>query len=235
MTKRLFVPFVAVLVIAISAAGARAQCSFGHPRSAKALLTTLTQAFVSCGNIGGNSPNTTTEGGVPACAPPQTFAEQAGSPSGTWTWDDLTPKVYGKLYIKRRLPPSCTTGTPAEQALCATLNPIGDTTDLYFRVKLKGVREDATNFPANGTGTLTVNVRVTFDDRAGGPMTWIDFPLSFSFEVNGGTADAIASGDAILNDEGRPGLPHCTSIEILSAAVIDENGNTFAVPGLFNP
>src|SRR3954451_23445972 len=65
MKKHLLGGLAAVLVVGISASAALAQCAFEHPKKAGGLKSNFVQAFVSCGNPGGNSPNTTTEGGVP--------------------------------------------------------------------------------------------------------------------------------------------------------------------------
>src|SRR6185369_12963337 len=74
MKKHLLGGLAAVLVVGISASSALAQCAFEHPKKAGKFASNFVQAFVSCGNAGGNSPNSTTEGGVPSCKPPETFS-----------------------------------------------------------------------------------------------------------------------------------------------------------------
>src|SRR5262245_53796557 len=89
MKQHLFVAGAAVLALGFTASMASAaNCAYEHPKSAKSLKSSMVQAMVSCNNPGGNTPNATTEGGVPTCAPPETFHEQAGSPPGGWTWDE---------------------------------------------------------------------------------------------------------------------------------------------------
>jgi len=67
---------IAALVLAYVAvpSTASAQCAFEHPKKAKKFQTSLVQAFHGC-SLGFNSccapANTTTEGGVPACKPPE--------------------------------------------------------------------------------------------------------------------------------------------------------------------
>lgn len=224
MRRHLLLALAAVLVLGFAASSARAACDFEHPKKAKKFQGSFVQAFVSCGNPGGNSPNTTTEGGVPTCQPPETFNEQAGNPASGWRWDEgagagtVAFKASNKPLV---VPPN------------NVLNPPGDTTDLAVAVKLKGVLDAAG--PASGTGALATVARATLDDRAGGSMTVIDFPANFTLPLAAGAAKVKTSADALLNGIGQPGLPPCTSIETVSVTVLDENGNTFANLGVYLP
>ncbi len=218
MKKHLLGGLAAILVVGISASAAMAQCAFEHPKKATKLQSNFIQAFVSCGNPGGNSPNTTTEGGVPTCKPPETFAQQAGSPPGSWTWDELSGQGQVQIKAAKVVPPI----TPP------------DGTDLAIKVKLKGVLADDT-VPASGTGNLATVARATFNDRSGGDMTVVDFPANFPLTVSGGKANVKTSADALLNGISQPSLPHCSSIETVSITITDVNGNTFANIGAFLP
>jgi len=220
MRRQLLGGLAAVLVVGFAASSASAQCAFEHPKKANKFQSTLVQAFVSCGNPGGNSPNSTTEGGVPTCKPPETFNEQAGSPPTGWQWDEL--KAQGQVQLKE-----------SKQIPVNVLNPPGDTTDIAVKVKLKGIVY-AGNIPVGpSTGFLATVARATFDDRAGGDMTVVDFPANFPLIVIGGKVNVKTSADVLLNGISQPGLPHCASIETVSVTVTDENGNTFANTGLF--
>src|SRR6185295_5589091 len=122
MKRHLLVALAAVLAVGISASMASAQCAFEHPKSAKKVQGSLVQAFVSCGNPGGNSQNTTVGGAVPACRPPETFCEQSSNCPGTgWEWDELgstgtvTFKSLKFCYGK-------STGTPL--AACSPSDPL---------------------------------------------------------------------------------------------------------------
>jgi len=76
-----------VFVVGMAASAAHAQCDFQHPKKASKLQSNLVQAFVSCNNPGGNTPNNTTGGGIPSCSPPETFSNQAGNcNNGGWVW-----------------------------------------------------------------------------------------------------------------------------------------------------
>ena len=44
-----------------------------------------------------------------------------------------------------------------------------------------------------------------------------------------------ASADSLLNSINQYGLPHCSSLEIVSLTVLDPNGNTFANQGVYLP
>jgi hypothetical protein len=199
----------------------RAQCVPGSGTIAKKFQADFGQAFVTCGDPGGNTPNATTEGGWPACQPPQTFNQQAGDPANGWR---LGPKGKGSLQI---------TASSAPLNGYSALNPPGDTSDLAIKFKLKGV-EDAggpTSGPS-GQGKLTMWIRITLADRVGGDMTVEDFPADFSFTLANGAAEMKTSLDTWLNGTGKLGLPLCANVEVLEISVLDENGNKFAKPSL---
>ncbi len=217
MKKHLLGGLAAVLVVGISASVAMAQCAFEHPKKAGKFQSNFVQAFVSCGNAGGNSPNATTEGGVPTCKPPETYSEQAGNTATGWQWDEL--KGQGQVQFKAKKVAKDPAITPA------------NSTDLDVKVKLKGV-VDAVG-PANGTGALATSARATFNDRVGGDMTVTDFPANFPLTVADGKANLKTSADALLNGITQPGLPDCTSIETVSITITDINGDTFANTGTF--
>lgn len=222
MKKHLLGGLAAVLVVGISASAALAQCAFEHPKKAGKFQSNFVQAFVSCGNLGGNSPNSTTEGGVPTCKPPETYAAQAGSPPGSWTWDEL--KGQGQVQIK-----SVKTAKPATPPITPA-----DSSDLSINVKIKGVLDNNT-LPASGLGKLSTVARATFNDRTGGDMTVVDFPANFDLLLTNGQGKQKTSADALLNGITQPGLPHCASIETVSITITDPNGNTFANVGIYNP
>jgi hypothetical protein len=250
MKKQLLGGLAAVLVVGFAASSANAQCAFEHPKKAGKFQGNFVQAFVSCANVGGNSPNTNTEGGVPTCKPPETYNEQAGSPPTGWEWDE--EKGQGQVQFKASKTPPVN-----------ILNPPGDTMDLAVKVKLKGVvydgglacssgpNKDATctvdsecpnsvcgpfNIPAGpSTGFLATVARATLDDRAGGDMTVTDFPANFPIAMADGKVNTKTSADVLLNGISQPGLPHCTNIETVSITITDENGTTFANVGVFLP
>src|SRR5882724_5419388 len=87
MIKQLVGGLAAAALVVGFSASAHAQCAFPHPKKAASFKSNFVQAFVSCGNAGGNSPNTFAGGGAaPACRPPETFNQQAGSPTNGWVW-----------------------------------------------------------------------------------------------------------------------------------------------------
>jgi hypothetical protein len=219
----------AALAFAFIASGANAQtstdeCGFEHPKQAKKSQISLVQAFVSCGNPGGNAPNDTTEGGVPSCSPPQTYNQQDGTPPNGWQWDET--KGSGTVVFQA-----------AKNKVVSPLNPPDDTADLAVSLKLKGVVDAAG--PASGPGTLSTLSRATLRDRQGTPgnhgddvpMTVIDFPAPFGFNLVNGAVNLKTTANTILNGIGQNGLPHCTSIELVDVSVVDENGNRFASIG----
>jgi hypothetical protein len=217
MKKHLLGGLAAVLVVGISASSALAQCAFEHPKKAGKFQSNFVQAFVSCGNAGGNSPNSTTEGGVPSCKPPETFSAQSGNTATGWQWDEL--KGQGQVQFKAQKVSKDPAVTPP------------NSTDLSVNVKLKGILSGPG--PANGTGALSTTARATFNDRMNGDMTVVDFPANFPIQVVDGKAKLKTSADALLNGISQPGLPDCTSIETVSITITDQNGDTFANTGTF--
>ena len=216
---------VAAVVVGVSAS-AHAQCAFQHPKKAKSFASTFVQAMVSCGNVGGNSPNTFAGGGAaPACKPPETFNDQAGSPPNGWLWG---PKSAAAIKTKALGHNFFLTTTPADP----------DAADLV--ISLKG--SDFEYPPGDGsikvdgvTGTLSTVSRTTFNDRAVGDVTVVDFPVNITFGVTGGKVNVKTSANQALNNGGLAGLPHCTSIESIKTVILDENNHAFGNVGEFLP
>jgi len=243
MRRQALITLAAGLALACSAGTARAAhgpgfpqgCSFEHPERATKYQAQFVQAFVSCGNVGGNSPNATTEGGVPSCKPPETFNDQVGSPLTGWHFDPASGGSKVQFSVKT---------SPSPPAVSGGLNPPGNTVDLKIVFSAKGIVD--TVGPANGTGALATVARATLQDRGAdhignsadgddADMTVVDFPANFPFTLVNGHAALVTSADALLNGIGQYGLPHCTSLEIVSLQILDLNGTPFASVGLFMP
>jgi hypothetical protein len=223
MKKHILVAGAALLALSFSASMASAQCAYQHPKSAKQLKSSLVQAMVSCGNPGGNTPNSTTEGGVPTCKPPQTFHEKNGNQAGGWLWG---PSSKGDVTFKAGKNKINPTNDPAVAA---------DSGDLYITLKMSGI-VDNTTLPASGNGSLSTVARATLKDRANGDMTVVDFPAGFGITaVSGKINRKTSANDLLVNVIGQPALPSCSSIEVVDVNVIDENGDNFARMGTFIP
>jgi len=219
MKKHLLVAGAAVLALgfAVSTASAHTCPVYQHPSITKGLTSSLTQAFVSCNNPGGNVPNTSA-GSVPACAPVETFNENVGSPSGGWLWGT---KSGGTVAVKG-----------IANKLGGILNTPGVTADLAVTLKVYGVEDE--NGIADGTsGTLSTVARATLNDSIVGLATVIDFPAGFPVSVVRGKISLKTSANVLLNGLGLPGLASCSSIEVVSIQVLDPNGNPFAVMGSY--
>jgi len=203
-----------------------AQCAFEHPRKAGKIQASLTQAFVFCSpdgtGSGGVLPNDHTEGGIPACSPPETFGQQAGNYGTAWRFSPLKGTGQVELKTSRAFPPN-------------VLNPPGNSADVDVKLKLHSVFDGLG--PASGTGHLVLAGRATLDDRVGGDMTIVDFALSAPVSLTSGNAAMKTSIDSMLNDTplNQPGLPACASLEIFFVAVDDPNGDDFAHAGLYLP
>ncbi len=210
------------LALLASSAPAQAQCAFEHPNKAKTFQVSFVQAFVPCNEPGGNVPNVAANGGlVPACQPPETFNEQAGSPANGWLWG---PTSSGTVQIrpgKSKLPPSA-------------LNPSGNSGDLLISMNLKGIVDGAPG-PASGNGTLAIVTRTTMEDRANGDLTIVESPTEFGFPLTAGTVKMKTSYNVLLNGSSKPSLPMCASVEIVSVRIRDANDNVFASGGILTP
>jgi len=213
-----------------SAAATPCGATYQHPVSAKQIKASLVQAFVSCNNPGGNTPNATTETGtVPTCYPAETYHENAGSPSLGWTWG---PKGKGDITFKAAKNKLC--GPPDyAQNSCATL---ADQVDLSISIKISDIR-DNTGLASLTNGSVSTVARATLIDRAEqtAPMTVIDFPTGFGIGVTNGKVSKKTSATVILDGLSQPALPPCTTIEVVSVLVKDPNGNSFANLGTYLP
>ena len=219
---------VAALALAAVVAlpvNAGAQCAFDRPNGSSGttayLTTSLVRAFVSCNNPGGNPPNATTIGGtIPSCFPAESFDDNAGSPTGGWEFRPSSSA--GRVYVKR------TTGSGDNFGLPPPLR------DTAITVKLYHIGNNAGGY-ATGIGSVFTVLRITTQDYSGDDMTVIDFPFSFGISLSNsfsGSATVTKKLGDILKGLSQPRLSDCTNIEIVSIAVRDPNGNTFAVPGV---
>jgi hypothetical protein len=180
----------------------------------------LVQAFVSCNNPGGNSPNATTEGGsVPTCYPAETFHQQALSPPLGWTWG---PKSKGDISFKA-----------GKNKVVHPLNTDPLAVDLYIQIKISDIH-DNTGLADGTNGSVQSLSRATLIDRAADQlMTVVDFPTGFGIPVTNGKVSKKTSATVILNNLSQPALRACTTVELITTLVKDPNGNTFANLGTF--
>jgi hypothetical protein len=209
MKNRVLVAGGALLALAFSSGTGRTQCAFEHPAKAKKFQASLVQAFIGCATYHGasccNEANTTTEAGMPACKPPETFNEVDGSPVHGWLWG---PASKGTVSIK----------------------PV--TADLAVSLKLTNI--ETVSGPATGTGSLSVIVRATLNDPLGGDMTAVDFSVAFPVSLTNGSASVKSTFNAVFaGPPYNFSLPPCASIEIVSVSVSDEEGAAFARVGVW--
>ena len=232
--RSLPIALAALFVVGGAVRTAHAQCAFQHPKTAKRFQTSLVQAFTSCG-----PPNSQTEGNLPACKPPETFSQQAGNDvSGGWKWNPA--KGSGKIEFK--VVASCAAQeSPGSLPKCDPSSPLNQgpppSADLAIKLSLTSIVQGpgAGTSAANGTGTLSIIARATLEDRTNGDVTVVDFPASSPFTMQNGSATLKTSADAILNALNKPGLPPCTSIELVYASVYDPKGDAFARVGIYLP
>jgi hypothetical protein len=175
----------------------------GSMDASRSNVNKMGQIFVPC-----TAPDTTTDGGIPACSGIQTFNEQAGSPATGWLFT-----AQSKVQLKMKAGPN---------KVVDPLNP-PDSADLSLQLKMKGVND--VGGPALGTGTLALVLRISLVDRVGGPMTLVDQLFNVGIPVFQGKAKVKTSVNALLNSLGSKGLPTAFSAEIVSAQILDSNGN----------
>ena len=206
-------------------------CDVPHPGKSKGGKIGLVQAYFPCDPMYANK---TTEGGIAACGPPETFHELNGSPSDGVTWDPQDSA--GSVQLKPLKKPACVTiGTRLLDPACpGGLNPVDDTSDMRVTLKLKGL-EMHFGEPANGDASLLIALRTTIHDRDNGAMTLTDGAVSFPITITNGKANVKTSLDAGLNYIGQPGLPPCASTEIAGVFVYDQNNDMFASDGAWLP
>ena len=107
--------------------------------------------------------------------------------------------------------------------------------DLYITLKLSDIH-DETGPVQDLSGSVIQWVRITLIDRAEDKvMTVFDFPTSFNFQLLGGKTTTKKSATEIINLLNQPALPACTTIELVSVVVRDQNGNDFAAIGTYLP
>ncbi len=226
MNKHIIAAGAAVLAIGFagSASAAAVPCAvtYQHPASAKQIKSSLVQAFVSCNNPGGGTPNATTEtGSVPTCFPATTYHAAALNPPLGWTWG---PKGKGDITFKA-----------GKNKVVHPLNTDPAAVDLYITVKIGDIL-DNTGSADGTTGRVQSLARATLIDRdATQLMTVVDFPTGFGIPAVNGKVNKKTSATVILNNLSQPSLPACTTIELVAVLVKDPNGNQFAALGTFLP
>ncbi|HEY2387339.1 MAG TPA: hypothetical protein VGK30_10280 [Candidatus Binatia bacterium] len=181
---------------------------FERPAKAGKFQSDLVQAFIVCGDVGGNTPDRTSEGAVPACQV-ETPNERDGSPMNGWKWDESRGQ-----------------GTVQMKATCHGAD------DIAIKIKMKGILDGA-NAPASGNGTFSATWRATVNDPTGGDMTTIDLTSSIPFPLLNGNGGLVTTAGVMLSESGMPDLPNGSGFELLNAELRDPNGNAFATPGLF--
>ena len=213
MRKTLFTIAAVSLVAFFTTSTASAQCSFDAAGKAKGLKSDMTKAYAPCGSgITFPAANTTSNVGTPACTPPTSYSTFLFSAKGKCS-----------VKTKAKLESPCSTPTP------------GDCSNLTVQGKCSGLTNPDTITGISGPGwALNTIARATFEDKAGGDMTVIDFPASFAMDLAAkGKVSVKSDTHALLFDLFGPGseLPGCTSLEVLSAKIVDPSGAVFANMG----
>jgi len=228
MKKHILAALAGVLALGFyaniaSAAAAPCIVPYEHPAKAASFKANLVQAFVSCNNPGGATPNATTEGGsTPTCYPALTLNQKAGAPTSGWHWG---AKAAMSISFKA-----------GKNKVIGGLNTDPNAVDLYIQIKGNDIRDGDGALVDGTSGKVSALSRATLIDRAENKlMTVIDFPTQFTVTTSKGKISRKITATAILNNLNNPALPACTTIELVQIIVKDENSNPFAVIGQFLP
>jgi hypothetical protein len=206
------------IVGALGIPHAEAQCSFPHGDSTGLNgWSDMVQAFAPCGQpdwdgFPGQTPNTFTLGGIPACSPPQTYHQLSGSPTNGWVLDTASGRA--RLRLDQQSTP----------------------TDVRIRLEVDNVRDGTGAFaPIGSRGSLALVLRLTLNDSPGGDMTTVDIVVNSPLVISSATGDG--SIDTTLNARlavlAQPPVPTCTSVEVIQAVVLDPASDSFLRLGHF--
>lgn len=228
--RRFSIFLAAIALVSFTASIALAQCAFDAPSKAKGMKTDMVRAMVTCGGITFPTPTTLTNAGVPACSPVTPYSAYVFTPA------DPLAKNKGKCSVKTKtkFESPCSDGSVDP----ITLLP-QDCSNTSLQAKCGGVLNSDGATPVDGlTGgqgwALKTVARVTFDDKASGDMTIIDFPAQFNLpDAKKGKLKGKFDTNTLLNELFGDGsaLPGCTMLELKSIAIADPDGNNFAVVG----
>ncbi|HXC52613.1 MAG TPA: hypothetical protein VN634_17150 [Candidatus Limnocylindrales bacterium] len=240
--KKLVTQLAIAATVGTCCGTASAQCVFGFdgsapedsrgPAPAKGIQGSMVRAFTSCGSTEYPNGNATTESGTYACQPITPPTAPPFSPDPTPYDFAATGKCTAKA--KAALIKDCSTTTNAAGASLGLRS--GPCHVTYVSGSCTGILRPDGVTPINGTlddgwefATLS---RATFDDRDGGDMTVIDFPVAFSYSMphDGKMEFDSSSAEALLPLVGPNGaaMPACTSIEFVDWKIKDPEGATFA-------
>jgi len=194
---------------------ASAQCAFDGPAKAKSVKVSMVRSFAACPSLTFPGPNSVTESGDLACAPPYAQSD--------YLFDDKKGACSVKWGVKREDP--CSFNSVTRPCLNASIS-----------VKCTGVlRNDSTlvNGVADAGWALNYVYRATVNDPDNGDMTVVTVPASVPLSVpKNGSMSVKADTNHLLSDLGVSSFPACAQISIVSLRIVDDNGNPFAEPGV---
>ena len=210
--RKLSIIAAAAVVVAFAAGGAQAQCDFVDAAKAKILKLSMVRNFARCPSATFTSPNTSTGGGTPGCAPP--FAHS--------NFQFQNGKGGCSISNKAKLEVPCKNGFP------------GNCTNLQIKAKCKGLLKSDGSTPDDSSNwTLSAVAVTTLDDPTNGDMTIIDFPVQVPFpDAKKGGIKLKTDSNAILGGLGLDPLPPCASITFLTTKIQDPTGQPFATFGV---
>ena len=182
---------------------------WGPPLKAKRLKSDMVRAYAVCPGVT-QTINVATGAGVPGCAPPSGLSQYKFGEKGSC-----------KVQMRSNIEPLSLCDDPP---FCS--NP-------KFTVTCKEI-EDAGGSPTNSDGwLLRILLRQTAHDPDAQDVTLIDMPLEFHFPAasNGKLKLKADLYGFCFTFPQCAFLPVCSSLHVQRVAIVDPNGDVFAVMG----
>ena len=213
----------AVLGLGVYAGNAHAACSY-NTGTAKGVKSTFVRAYAPC--PGTEHPiNTQTEGGTPACQP---ITPREIDGDGTTFLFGPGGKCSGQTQAK--LVSDCAK-YGAESGPCSVTFVKNKCSGIVHGDGTTPIDAEQTDGADAGWSLATLS-RASFDDDTNGPMTVIDFPVTFLFsDPKAGKMQVKSNSIAALTPlvgANNADLPVCTSIELVDIVIKDPAGLPFA-------
>jgi len=210
----------AIALTALVSTDALAQCAFDTPAKAKGFTASFVREYKACGSFTTFPfPNTVTTSGTPGCTPP--------FPLSAYGFDDA--KGSCSIKWKQAVKQPCPDGSPDA---CSTI---------ALKLKCSGLLEPGGALDSSEGWGLRLHVRATLEEPGSTAKTIVDDATRIDLpQASNGKAslkailpEACTSGGCLFTlPFGLPtALPRCSTFQVLSVAIVDPAGDTFATLG----
>ena len=212
--RKVLIVFGILTSVTIAASVARAQCAFDDSRVAPFFRGFMVRYYEPCTG----APNSTTQAGIPSCAPPV--------PQSLYEFDSQN-SARCLLRLVHYYEALCTDGSGIA---CS---------NVLIRSRCNHLLLPDGVTPSNGESgwALVLGVQFTLDDNSNSDMTVTNFAFQINFPVSSQGDISLWVPGVFTNDllaalfGAGNALPGCTSIGVRIAEVHDPDGNIFAALG----